>query len=112
VNDLLHCSVQVTPAGLEPLNMVVVELALPPGFALNRSTFDRLVDSGVFARYEVASDRVVLYVRKMVPKKSVRFSYELKAMHPLRVWIPPSCVYEYYQPNNRTETFPYEILVE
>jgi hypothetical protein len=112
VNDLLRCSVQVTPASLAPLNMVVVELALPPGFALNPSTFDRLVDSGVFARYEVASDRVVLYIRNTVPKKGVRFSYELKALHPLRVRVPPSCVYEYYQPKNRTETLPCEILVE
>lgn len=112
VDDPLQCSVQVTYLGAVPLNMVVVELALPPGFAVDSSAFDRLVESGVFARYEMAADRVVLYVRSTVPQKTIRFGYELRALRPLRVQIPPCCAYEYYQPENRAETLPCAIVVE
>lgn len=112
VNDLLRCSVQVLYLGTASVNMVVMELGLPPGFAVERAAFDRLVDSGVFARYEMASDRVVLYVRSAAPKRRIRFSYELRALRPLRVQIPPAHVYEYYQPENRAQTGPHEIVVE
>ena len=90
----------------------MVELAVPPGFIVDLSTFDRLVDSGTFARYEVSSDRVVAYVRSTAPQRRLRFSYELMALRPLRVQVPPSRVYEYYQPQNRAETLPREIVVE
>jgi uncharacterized protein YfaS (alpha-2-macroglobulin family) len=112
MNDSLRCSVRVTQPGLAPLHMVVVELPLPPGFVANPSAFDRLVGSGIFARYDMALDRVVLYIRNTVPKKDIRFSYELRALRPLRVQVPPSCVYEYYQPQNRAETLACEIVVE
>jgi alpha-2-macroglobulin-like protein len=112
VNDSLRCNVQVTYLGTAPVNMVVVELALPPGFAVDPAVFDRLVDSGVFARYEMASDRATLYVRSTMPKKKIDFSCELHALRPLRVQVPPSRVYEYYQPENRAETLPRVIVVE
>jgi uncharacterized protein YfaS (alpha-2-macroglobulin family) len=60
----------------------------------------------------MAADRVVLYLRNTVPRKKLDFGYELRALHPLRVQIPPCCVYEYYQPENRAETLPREVVVE
>jgi hypothetical protein len=110
--DVLRCTVQLLDAGATPSNMIVVELSLPPGFAADPAALDRLVDSGTLARYEMASDRVVGYVRSIAPKRRLRFSYELRALRPVRVQVPPSHVYEYYQPENRAETLPQEIVVE
>jgi uncharacterized protein YfaS (alpha-2-macroglobulin family) len=112
VGELLGCRVQVLDTGATPSNMIVMELGLPPGFAVDPSTFDRLVGSGALARYEMTSDRVVAYVRSIAPKRRLRFGYELRALRPLRVQAPPSRVYEYYQPENRAETLPREIVVE
>jgi hypothetical protein len=112
VGEVLRCTVQLLDAGATPSNMIVVELSLPPGFAADPAALGRLVDSGTFARYEMASDRVVGYVRSIAPKRRLRFSYELRALRSARVQVPPSCVYEYYQPENRGETLPREIVVD
>jgi uncharacterized protein YfaS (alpha-2-macroglobulin family) len=112
VGDALRCNVQVLDAGTTPSAMIIVVLSLPPGFAADPAAFSRLVDSGTFARYEMAADHVVGYVRSIAPKRRLRFSYELRALRPVRVQVPPSHVYEYYQPQNRAETLPREIVVE
>ncbi|MBM4046613.1 MAG: hypothetical protein FJ279_15995, partial [Planctomycetes bacterium] len=98
--------------GAAPANMIVVELGLPPGFAVDPSAFARLVDSGLLARYELTSDRAVLYVRSVAPRRRIAFRYGLRALRPLRVQVPPARVYEYYYPENRAETLPCEIVVE
>jgi uncharacterized protein YfaS (alpha-2-macroglobulin family) len=112
VGDVLRGSVQVLDMGTAPSNMLIVELSVPPGFAVDPSAFRRLVDSGTFARYEMASDRVVVYVRSIAPKRRLRFGYELRASCPGRVQISPGRVYEYYRPENRAESLPREIVVE
>ncbi len=120
VGDVLRGNVQILDGGVTPSNMIMVEIGVPPGFAVDPATFQRLVDSGTFARYEMASDRVVAYVRSIATptrsgaagKRRLRFSYELRALRPVRVQVPPSHVYEYYQPQNRAETLPQEIVVE
>lgn len=112
VGDSVACRVEVLNKASRPLNMVVVEASLPPGFAVDSSAFDRLVESGVFARYELAADRVVLYARGMAAEERLRFDYRLTPLHPMRVQVRPSSVYEYYQPENKARTEPFELVVQ
>jgi uncharacterized protein YfaS (alpha-2-macroglobulin family) len=112
VRDSVACSVEVLNKASRPLNMVVVEASLPPGFAVDFSAFDRLVESGVFARYELAADRVILYARGMAAEEKLRFDYRLTPLHPMRVQVRPSSVYEYYQPENKARTEPFELIAQ
>jgi hypothetical protein len=112
VHEVLRCDVEVTHGGETPLNMAVIELALPPGCTVAPSAFERLVDSGVCAGWEMAAGYVVLYVRNVGAQKKLHFDFELRAMQPVHAHLPPSRVYEYYQPENECRTDPIELIVE
>lgn len=111
VDDMLTCSVQVTKRSDIPTGMAIIDLGVPPGFKVETSSFEQLVKSGALAKYEVTANQCVLYIRSIIPEKPLRFSYNLKALYPIRATIPSSTVYEYYQPNNRDQTEPTEIIV-
>jgi len=94
------------------MSMAIIDLGIPPGFRVDQSAFKRLVASGVLAKYELTANQCILYVRTVVREQPLRFTYELKALYPIRAQIPSSTVYEYYQPENRDWTQPTEIVVK
>jgi alpha-2-macroglobulin-like protein len=53
-------------------------------------------------RNEIQLRQAILYLREISHEKPFEFTYCLRARYPLRVQSPPSTVYEYYQPTNRT----------
>ncbi|MFB0555675.1 MAG: hypothetical protein ACETWQ_20410 [Phycisphaerae bacterium] len=112
VDDTLRCSVRVTRLGDTPPGMAIIDLGVPPGFGVETSSFEKLVESGTLAKYEVTANQCILYIKSIVPDKPLHFSYELKALYPIRAKIPSSAVYEYYQPDNRDRTEPTEIVVK
>jgi hypothetical protein len=112
VDDILTCSVQVKKRGDNPSGMVIINLGVPPGFKVDTSAFEHLVKSGILARYEVIANRYILYIRSIVLDKPLSFIYEMKALYPIRVTIPSSTVYEYYQPDNSDRTKPMKITVK
>ena len=112
VDDTLRCSVQVTRRGDSLMSMAIIDLGIPPGFSVDSTAFKQLVESGVLAKYELTSNQCILYVRTIVREQPLRFTYELKALYPIRAQIPPSSVYEYYQPENRDQTISGQIVVE
>lgn len=111
-NERLTCEVRVGNDGGTPLPMVVVELTVPPGFAADPSAFDRLVAEGRIARYERNEPKIVLYLRQLEPDEPLKFSYELRPSHPLRVTAQPAVAYEYYTPENRAESEPQTVEVK
>lgn len=112
VNDVLRCNVVVKRNGDTPVNMAIIDLGIPPGFRIDTTAFERLVESRALAKYEVTGNQCILYVRGIKPGQPLRFSYELKALYPIRAKIPPSRVYEYYQPENKDQTLSIDIEVE
>ena len=111
VDDTLRCSVQVTRLGDTPTGMAIIDLGVPPGFGVDTSSFEKLVESGTLAKYEVTTNQCILYIRSIVPDKPLHFSYELKALYPIRAQVPSSTVYEYYQPKSRDQTQPIDIVI-
>jgi uncharacterized protein YfaS (alpha-2-macroglobulin family) len=112
VDDVLRCSVQVTKRSDTPANMTIIDLGIPPGFKVDPSSFKQLVASGVLAKYELAASRSILYVRTLVRKEPLRFTYKLTALYPIRAQIPSSSVYEYYHPENRDTAVSGQIIVK
>lgn len=112
VDDTLRCSVQVTMRGDTPISMAIIDLGIPPGFKVDSSAFTQLVASGVLAKYEFTANQCILYVRSIARERPIRFTYELKALYPIRAQIPPSGVYEYYQPENSDQAISGQIVVE
>ncbi|MCF7957455.1 MAG: hypothetical protein K9M57_03295 [Phycisphaerae bacterium] len=111
VDDVLTCHVEVRRNGQTPVNMAIIDLAIPPGFMVDRSAFERLVKIGQLAKYELTGNQCILYLRDIKPGEPIQFKYQLRALYPIRAKIPPAEVYEYYRPENRDRSLYYDIEV-
>ena len=106
--------VAVTVQNLTPaeLTMIVIDLGIPPGFTVDDTNFSLMVKKGKIQRYSITGRQIIVYLEKLSSKGTLTFSYEIKARFALKVQIPRSEVYEYYNPNIRTETKPQNIVVK
>ena len=92
--------------------MPLVELSIPPGFSVETPELDKLVENKIIDKYSITEKNIIIYLENISAGKPLVFNYRLRAKYPLKVQVPPSRVYEYYNPENVTETKPFEMLVE
>jgi uncharacterized protein YfaS (alpha-2-macroglobulin family) len=78
--------------------MAVVDLGVPPGFAVLTEDLDVLVEKGIIERYEPRARQMILYLENFSSDRPLEFSYRLRARFPLRVQVPQSRAYDYYTP--------------
>ncbi len=91
--------------------MVILDLPIPAGFGIDRTDFDRLVQSNAIAKFQVNPRTVVLYLRGLDPGTPVMFNYELTATMPVKITVPPARVYEYYDPETQGQSQPNALTV-
>jgi uncharacterized protein YfaS (alpha-2-macroglobulin family) len=92
-------------------DMLIVDLGIPAGFAVEPGTFDLLVKHGLIERYTIAGSQVTLYIRGVSANKPLSFIYHLRAKYPVRVSAPPARTYQYYQPKIRDQTQPVRLTI-
>jgi uncharacterized protein YfaS (alpha-2-macroglobulin family) len=110
-NDRLGARVTLRYNRPGRVDMLIVDLGIPAGFAIEPGTFEALVQHKVIERYTVAGAQVTLYVRGMTADKPLSFVYHLRAKYPVRVTAPPARTYQYYEPKVRDETQPVKLTV-
>ena len=93
------------------VEMPLVSLSLPPGFAIAEKDLSRLVQQGQVEKVQRVGNRALLYLSKLGSGQSFRFSVGLRGKYPLRVQARPSVVYEYYRPENRAQSNPHVLQV-
>jgi uncharacterized protein YfaS (alpha-2-macroglobulin family) len=76
--------------------MVIVDLPIPGGFAIESEDLAALVKAGKIAKYQVTARQAIVYLRGLEPSKPLKLQYRLKAMMPVKVTVAPARVYEYY----------------
>lgn len=103
VDETVRCTVNVEADSF----MVIAEVAVPPGFTVDRSDLDDLVRKGVVDKYTQSGRALTFYL----PGKNAVLSYALKPRYPARVSVPRSVVYEYYTPDRRVIVPPVEMSV-
>ena len=107
VDDLITVSATVRfnpPTPIEA-GMVVLDVAVPTGFAPEGSTVRAIVDVNPnVKRFEIAGRKVILYIEDMVPGETVSFDFQARAKYPVRAKEVVSRVYSYYRPEYRGET--------
>lgn len=96
VNDTLIANATIENRMTTAAAMVMVDLPIPPGFAVKTEAFDALVKSNSIARYQMTPRQVLVYLRGLEPGKPLVIRYSLQATMPLKATIPPARVYEYY----------------
>jgi uncharacterized protein YfaS (alpha-2-macroglobulin family) len=111
VNDILKAKVSLKYQGEAGTYMVIVDLGLPPGFQLDASAFDDMVEKKQLMKYTVGGRTATLYFGSFKPGQELSFEYSLKAKYPIKLKTPETQAYEYYTPKNRDVAKPAEIEV-
>jgi alpha-2-macroglobulin-like protein len=89
--------------------MILVDLSIPGGFALERGELDELVGEGKIARYQLTPRQAIVYLRSLAPGETLELPYRLRATMRVQVQAPAAQVYEYYNPENRAESESVEL---
>ncbi len=100
VGDLLHATATIINNQSTEAPMVVLDLPVPAGFAIDRNNLDAHMDAAV-SKVEVTPRSAILYLRKLAPGQTLRIRYRLRALMPVKVKTAPARAYEYYNPDNR-----------
>lgn len=111
VDDHLVAKVELDYTAPASGSMMLLDLGVPPGFAIETADLDELVEKAVISRYELTGRQAILYVPPLQRDRTVRFSYRLRARFPMRAQTPPSTVYEYYDPTSRVALPPVALEV-
>jgi CD109 antigen len=114
INDSVTVDVEVEfnpPIPLEA-GMVVLDVAVPTGFEPIIESVEEAVEAEPrMKRFDVAARKVIFYIEDMKPGESVSFSFEAKALYPVKAKGVASQAYSYYRPDWRGETLGAEITV-
>jgi hypothetical protein len=100
VDDLLPVSAKVTNRMTDAAAMVILELPVPAGFALDTEGFAKWKEMGI-EKYQVNGRSVVVYLRGLGAGQSLDMKYLLRATVPGKVSVPPARAYEYYDPDKQ-----------
>jgi hypothetical protein len=110
-SDLIHAKATLKYNGALPTYMVMVDLGIPPGFAVDPGDFAEMVGKKQIQRFSVTSRTVTLYLGDVRPGDVKEFEYTLRARYPVRAQAPGAVAYEYYTPSNRAASRPVEVTV-
>ncbi len=102
--------VQLTKTGTA--RMTLVDLGVPPGFAVMAGDLDALVKAKRIARYELTGRQIIVYLEEFSSKQPVTFSYHLQAKFPVRVKTPSSSTFDYYNPGVSGQQVPMQVTVK
>ena len=113
VDDLITVKATIRYQPPEPVKagMVVVDVAVPTGFAPVDETLQRLRNVAGIERYDVAGRKVIVYVKDMAPGDVITFTFQAKALYPVRAKAAASQVYSYYAPDLEGEALGGDMTV-
>lgn len=92
-------------------NMPMVELGLPPGFAMDSDLLNEAKESGMITRYELKSGKLALYFDEILAGEPKTVTFKLKAAMAINAVAPASMAYPYYNPGLKYETPSFPISV-
>ncbi len=110
-HDIITATATVTNNRPGKAKMVIVDLGLPPGFTLLPEKLNDLVEKGTIEKYSTTGRQIIIYLREVEHGAPVTVSYQLVAKYPLKAKTPASAVYEYYNPEIRSEAQPVQLVV-
>jgi hypothetical protein len=96
VGGTLKAIATVTNRQSQTAPMVILDLPIPGGFALQSEDLAALVKADKIAKFQVTARQAIIYLRGLEPGKPLKLEYRLKATMPVKVTAAPARVYEYY----------------
>jgi CD109 antigen len=113
-NDLITVTVGVgfTPPTPMLAGMVVVDVAVPTGFAPETSSIEELAKkTPKLKRWDIAGRKVIFYIEEMQPDESITLTFQARALYPVRAQAVASQAYSYYRPEWRGEHLGARVVV-
>ena len=114
VDDLITVAARIKYTPPEPIaaGMVVLDVAVPTGFAPETSTIDAaLKQQPKLKRYDVAGRKVVFYIEDMQPDEQLSITFKARALYPVKAEAVTSQVYSYYRTDWRGESLGGALVV-
>lgn len=111
VSEMLTATATVVNNLSEPAPMVILDLPIPAGFAVEREELDGSVEAGTIARYQLTPRSAIIYLLRLKPSQPLVLRYRLRATMPVKVTAPPARAYEYYDPESRGVGAPGRLTV-
>jgi uncharacterized protein YfaS (alpha-2-macroglobulin family) len=95
----------------EPAPMVILDLPVPAGFALDTDDLAGSVKAGAVAKFQVTARSAIIYLRDLKPGAPLTLRYRLRATMPVKLTVPPAHAYEYYDPARQGSSPPARLTV-
>jgi len=106
VRGTIQCNVHAERVGFHGYGMMLAEVGLPPGAEVDRESLDKVINDGSLGvdQYDLLPDRVVFYVW---PKAGgAKFSFQFEPRFGMTAKSGSATLYDYYNPEARTEVAP------
>jgi hypothetical protein len=91
--------------------MMVLDLAAPPGFDVMAEDFEALVTGEKIKKYSLAARQILVYLDHLDAGATSEVRYRLKARVALEAQSGESRVYAYYEPSQRGRAKPTAMVV-
>jgi len=112
VDDIVDVLAKVRYNGLyNSTGMMILDIAVPTGFAPIQSTLDELVSQGLVTRVEVGGRKVIFYVDDLERGRELQIKFSIRALFPVKAAGGTSKAYSYYKPDVRTEAAGQKFVV-
>jgi uncharacterized protein YfaS (alpha-2-macroglobulin family) len=98
VNDILTATATVTNHQQQAAPMVILDLPIPAGFAVDPAELEAAVRSRDIAKYQLTPRAAIIYLRDLEPGHPETLRYQLRATMPVKLTVPSARAYEYYDP--------------
>jgi hypothetical protein len=121
VGESIKCSVKVRRADGGVRGMMIASIGLPPGAEADRASLEATLGFFGVHQYEVLPDRILFYLwpdewrlerQRPVEPKEVSFEFNLSVRMPMTAKSGVSVLYDYYNPEARTEVPPFRWIVK
>lgn len=111
-DDTVTCTAKIKNNTDAILEMVVVDLGIPPGFTVHSGDLVNLVEQKVIQKYNLTGRQIIVYFEKIDSEASVNLTYGLTADYPIKAKTTKSRAYLYYEPEKEAFAQPVEMVVK
>jgi hypothetical protein len=92
--------------------MTVVDIAVPTGFAaVKESIAKMLLSQPDIKRFDISGRKVIFYIENLLPADRLTFSFNVKALYPVKAKGVTSQAYSYYKPEINARSLSENITV-
>lgn len=111
-NDTVTCQIKGTNQKSHRVEMVMIDIGIPPGFRVEQPTLDEYVNNKTIAKYSLTPRQMTIYLQSMDGGQTVELKVPMKATLPMVAKAPESTIYEYYNPEQKKASPPQDLEVK